>query len=162
MDLTTQKHIFGFDKGYIWLVENSLYAEEDPVLRESSARFCVRWGWYFYADPDVLPDEYHMRKLIWDEVGNSDGSLKDIMLYPENTAGKVGDRIELNIKVLVANEYETHWNKQHIYDMIDEDGQMFRWTTAAKDWEEGSSHHIRGTIKEFDKGVCVLTRCMEK
>ena len=162
MDLTTQKHIFGFDKGYIWLVENSLYAEEDKVLQDSSARFCVRWGWYFFDEPDELPKEYKLRKLMWDEVGNDDGSIKKIMLVPENTAGKVGERIELNIKIVTANEYETHWNKQHIYDMIDEDGQMFRWTTAAKNWEEGSSHHIRGTIKEFDKGICVLTRCMEK
>lgn len=162
MDLTTQKHVFGFDKGYIWLVENSLYTEEDLTLQLSSARFCVRWGWYFYAEPDELPEEYHLRKLMWEEVGNLDGSLKDIVLVPENTAGEIGERIELNIKIIAATEYETPWNKQHIYDMIDEDGQMFRWLTAAKDWEEGSTHHIRGTIKQFDKGVCILTRCMER
>ena len=120
MDLTTQKHVFGFDKGYIWLVENSLYAEEDLTLQLSSARFCVRWGWYFYAEPDELPEEYRLRKLMWEEVGNPDGSLKDIVLVPENTAGEIGERIELNIKIVAATEYETPWNKQHIYDMIDE------------------------------------------
>ena len=29
MDRTTQKHIFGFDKGYIWVVKHSISKLED-------------------------------------------------------------------------------------------------------------------------------------
>ena len=160
MDLTTQKYIFGFDKGYIWIVEDSLYME-DQELKDSTARLCNRWGWYFYDAP-ALSDKYKLKKLMWEEVGNKDGSLKNVYIYPKNTAGKIGERIELDIIITSAAEYDTKWSKQHIYDMVDDKGQFFRWVTAAKDWKENSKHHIRGTIKEFDKGICVLTRCMEK
>ena len=162
MNLKTQKQIFGFDKGYIWVVENSIHLTDDEVLCDSSARFCNRWGWYFYGAPATLPDRYKIRKLMWEEVGNEDGSLKDVYIYLENNVGKIGDRIELDIVISSAAEYETRWKVQYEYDMLDEQGRMFRWVTSAKSWKEGSAHHIRGTIKEFDKGVCVLTRCMEK
>lgn len=162
MDLTTQKHIFGFDKGYIWLVENSLYAEEDFILRKSSARFCVKWGWYFYAEPDELPKEYQLRKLFWEEVGNEDGSLKDIVLIPENSIGEIGERIEITVKIVAATDYNTRYGRTRSHQMIDESGNYYIWTTAAKSWDVNTSHHIRGTIKEFNNNVCVLTRCMER
>lgn len=162
MDLTTQKHIFGFDKGYIWLVENSIHLADDEELNKSSARFCQRWGWYFTGAPATLSDRYKLKKLIWEEVGNEDGSLKDVYIYPENNVGKVGERIELDVVITSVVEYETRWKTQYEYDMLDARGCMFRWITSAKSWKKDSSHHIRGTIKEFDKGVCILTRCMEK
>ena len=162
MHLTTQKQVFGFSKGFIWWVKDSIYLEDDEILSNSSARFCIRWGWYFFDEPDILPSGYEVIKLPWEKVGNEDGSLKDIMLYPENTAGKIGERIELNVIVVAATAYDTRWNKTHTYDLVDDSGQRFQWTTAAKDWGVDTSHHIRGTIKDFDKGVCILTRCMER
>ena len=46
-------------------------------------------------------------------------------------------------------------------DVSREDGNIFVWATAAKDWSVGSTHHLRGTVKEQKDNINYLTRCME-
>ena len=68
MDRTTQKHIFGFDKGYIWVVKHSISKLEDEILNKSNARYSKKFGWYFFDKPDELPEKYKIYKLKYDGV----------------------------------------------------------------------------------------------
>jgi hypothetical protein len=49
--------------------------------------------------------------------------------------------------------------------MQDNQKNVYTWTTAAKNWAEGSQKHIRGTVKDHvvvkGEKQTVLTRCME-
>jgi hypothetical protein len=59
--------------------------------------------------------------------------------------------------------YSTGYNWRYFFE--DSKGNQFVWTTSAKDWQQGETKHIRGTVKEyqFSKGnkQTVLTRCVE-
>ena len=162
MDRTTQKHIIGFDKGYIWVVKHSISEVEDEILNKSNARYSKKFGWYFFDKPDELPEKYKIYKLNWEEVGNEDGSLKsEIYIDAPTSIGKIGDRIEITVEVVDAEDAGDRWGNKRTHIFSDGENE-YVWATTAKRWEVGSSHHIRGTIKEFADGRCVLTRCMER
>lgn len=172
----SQKSLFGFDAdGYITIFEDGM-DQEDEWLMSSEARYCRLWGWYFgdFAEvPNDLPSEYKPVKLPWEIVGTENGTLKsetevlnglNELLYPTGNSkyvGRVGDRLELVLTVDRAKTATTKYGKSVCHYMSDEDGNIFVWATAAKDWPVGTIHHLRGTVKEQKDNINYLTRCME-
>lgn len=67
-----QKDVLGFANGPISV---STAAYEDERLRQSSARYCKQWGWYFVSGEPV-PKDIETFELSWEQVGNEDGYLK--------------------------------------------------------------------------------------
>lgn len=93
--------------------------------------------------------------------------------------GNIGDKVELDVKLIGRHEYHTHFTyygeKNYIYTMEDANGNMLVWKTASlldvpvKNGEEidfihrGDMMRIKGTVKEHSeyKGdkQTVLARC---
>lgn len=171
---------FGFgDAGFITIFKGEISCDDEYFSR-SDARYCMRWGWYFVSD-DVVPDDIpyyaEAKKLLWSAVGNDNNGLKDekavrdavnALIFGESNSeyvGAVGDRLDDTLTVVKISTYENQYGVNTIHDFKDVDGNVYRWSTAAKSWAEGTAHHIRGTVKEHKtiNGVktTVLTRCTE-
>ena len=126
-----------------------------------------------------MPEGIEPIRLMWEMVGNDDGRLKpedqikpviEALIYDESPSeyiGTIGERLEVNLTVRRAialeNGYSSEYSIMHI--MEDDTGNVFVWTTAAKNWKEGTTHKVRGTVKDHKlyKNVrqTILTRCME-
>lgn len=167
---------FGFgEAGYITIFAGEI-SSEDEYFSRSVARYCVRWGWYIVSDDPVPADiPYYAtpKKLLWSSIGNEDNTLKDnktvnaavnALIFgatDSKPVGKVGERLELLLTVVKAAHYETQYGTSTIHTFKDADGNLFKWTTNARDWEEGSVHRVKSTVKEHKDNVTILTRCTE-
>ena len=154
--------------------------ENNEYFKYSPARYCRLWGWYFPSDidlPEDLPTDCNPMKLEWALVGNDDEKLKtdaeiheniDALLWPEHPSqyqGAVGERIDRNIVVIRNYKLETKYGNSNMMTFEDEQGNIYLWTTTAKDWPEGTKHRIRGTVKSHNLyhniHQSVLTRVAE-
>lgn len=184
-----QKYTLGFDKGYITIFRG--YKEElhEEWFKQSICRYARWWGWYVISTQEVpldLPTGVEPVKLFWDPMGNEEEWLKDEITVKSHVRktlmdsmkpaeremvstyqGEVGERLELIVKIIGRQEQE---NKRfhkitYTYEMQDVKGNYYKWVTQVQDWAVGTSHHIRGTVKEFDEvngeEATVLTRCVE-
>lgn len=181
----TQKYVLGFEKGYITIFKNTK-EEHEEWFKQSICRFAKWWGWYVPSDKEVpkdLPLGVEPVKLYWDPMGNEEEQLQKesvIKAHIYNTLyskkesskskpqGKEGERIE---RTLIIEENIKEENKRfnsitYTHYMRDENENLYKWKTAARNWNEGETKTLRGTIKDFEiyKGevVTVLTRCFEK
>lgn len=175
----TQKEVLGFSKGYITIFRGNTF-EDKEYFKLSSARYTRLWGWYFVSDeplPDDIPEDVFPIRLPWELVGKEDGNLRpepeiaaalETLLYEEDNSeyqGEIGDRLDVIVSVERAIKLDGAYGPSNMYIMRDYDGNCYVWTTAARSWEEGSEHHIAGTVKDHRtyKRVkqTILTRCRE-
>lgn len=176
-----QKDVLGFVNGYITIFRGDGMNEENEYFKMGKMfRYCRWWGWYVCSNealPEDLPAEADPVVLKWEIVGNPDGKLRPDaeveravgnLLYPpvaHEFNVSIGQRIELTVTVEKNIPLENNYGVSHLHRMITEDGNIYVWTTAAKNWSVGSEHHIRGTIKDLRdyKGEpqIILTRCIE-
>lgn len=176
---TTQKHALGFDNGYITIFKGNTY-EENEYFKLSPARYHKIWGWYFVSTedlPDDIPDDVEPVRLDWTLVGDEDGALKadtivsaavEDLIYDADDSefqGEVGDKLELFVTVERNIQLDGYYGPSNMHIMRDDDGNCYVWTTAAKNWKEGSEHMITGTVKDHKiyrrVRQTVLTRCRE-
>ncbi len=176
----TQKELFGFTKGYIYIFTGNTYAYKD-WFKENGCKYTRWWGWGWGTDqpaPEQLPEGIEMKELPWSLIGTDEEKLLpddqiaaalETILYDPGTSeyyGEVGDKIELELTVTKNITLDGYYGTSHMHIMEDEDGNVFVWTTQAKDWEDGSVHKVAGTIKDHRtyKNVkqTILTRCREK
>ena len=176
----TQKIVLGFINDYITIFKNGGMDENNEYFKYSPARYCRLWGWYFPSDidlPEDLPADCNPMRLEWAQVGNDDEKLKtdaeiheniDALLWPEHPSqyqGAVGERIDRNIVVIRNYKLETNYGTSNMMTFEDEQGNIYLWTTTAKDWPEGTKHRIRGTVKSHNLyhniHQSVLTRVAE-
>jgi hypothetical protein len=174
-----QKEVLGFTKGYITIFKGKI-EENLEWFEDSNARYCRWWGWYIISTEDVpadLPQGIETIKLDWANVGNENGLLKtdeQIRNFIENLTyaqtgseyvGSIGERLELFITVVENRRVEGYHGHSVVHIFQDSQDNQFIWTTSAKDWQEGETKHIKGTVKEYtiSKGnkQTVLTRCVE-
>ncbi len=180
----SQKEVLGFKHGYIWIFAGATYPVKDE-LKALGAVYRQNWGWGISSEAtapseDQIPKGVQMLKLEWDKVGQGEKLLPDDRVQeavkslifanrpeeeevdPGEHVGAVGDRLDLLIEVV--RNIETRYGRMMFFK--DEDNHTFVWATQAKDWEVGTTHHIRGTVKKHDEynGVAQtwLTRCMER
>ena len=178
-----QKYVLGFDKGYITIFKNTKPEHEEWFSR-SICRFAKWWGWYVpstWEVPKDLPSGVEAVRLTWDPMGNEEEWLKEesvvsahvqATLYPKKATslsqGSVGDRIErvLTIEENIAVENKRFNSTTYTHYMRDSKGNLYMWSTAAKNWSEGITKTVRGTVKDYGEyrgeTVTVLTRCIER
>lgn len=152
-----QRSVFGFgDKGYIYL-----YKGDEKWLKESPARYCRYWGWY-YGEKLAVPSSVETSTLDWETVGEPSGALKPETAILKTLFGvEIGQRITLDIKVEEVEVLEDQWGIKKTYAMSSNTDFIYLWTTSARDWEEGMERKIKGTVKEIKNGFIILTRCSE-
>lgn len=73
------RKLLGFDKGYITIFRGNIEREQF-FFEQSTARLHAAFGWYFVSTDEIpkLPDGIEAVKLYWEEVGNSDNTLRPI------------------------------------------------------------------------------------
>ena len=175
-----QKVALGFNNGYITIFKGDTYNNLD-WFRLSIARYARWWGWYIASTDEIpadLPEGLVPVQITWDQVGQEDGYLKpdhlvkevieSVIYEPSNSEhiGKIGERLELTLTVEKAIELEGAYGRSMMHIMRDADGNLFVWTTAAKNWSVGSEHRLRGTVKDHrvyrNEKQTVLSRCSER
>lgn len=178
--LKNQKEVLGFSKGYITIFKGNTY-EDKEYFKLNHARYSKFWGWYFISTdeiPDDLPEDVEPVRLDWELIGNEDDTIKpehqiiaavESLIYEPDSSeyqGEIGERLELTLTVEKAIELEGYFGRNTLHVFRDSNNNCYVWTTAARSWEEGTEHHLTGTVKEHKtyKGVkqTILTRCIEK
>ena len=163
-----QKYVLGFEKGYITIFRG-VKEEHEEWFKQSICRFARWWGWYVISTQEVpkdLPSGVEPVKLYWDPMGNEKEWLREenvvvahvqATLYPKKTTslsqGDIGDRIErvLTIEENIAVENKRFNSTTYTHYMRDQKGNLYMWSTAAKNWSEGVTKTVRGTIKDYDE-----------
>ena len=156
------RHILGFgNAGYITIFKGDIDME-DEYFNLSNARYNVYFGWFFPSDiplPDDLPDTVMPVRLNWSTVSNDDYSLKskpeivaavEAILYdddPSEYQGNIGDTLDLIVTVEQNIPLEGYYGPSSMHVMRTEDRNCFVWTTSAKNWAVGTTHHITGKVK---------------
>lgn len=177
--VTPQKKILGFENGYITLFKGDTYANLEWFQR-SIARYHRVWGWYIVSTDTIpfdLPEGLTPVELRWEQVGDENGILYDDntvrkvvddLLYEKSNSkfqGSVNERLDLVVTVTKAIYGENYFGNYTLYEMVDNDGNVYVWKTSSKDWEVGTVKHIKGTIKEHktykNTDKTILTRCQE-
>ena len=74
-----QKHLLGFDKGYITIFKGAVAANEH-FFEKSCARFHIAWGWYIVSTEEIptLPSGVYAKQLPWEMVAANDKMIKPI------------------------------------------------------------------------------------
>ena len=174
----SQKEVLGFEKGFITIFKG-VKPEHEEWFINSACCFAKWWGWYLpsYVElPEDLPLGVQPVELPWEGMGNERDWLKDeatvkscvsaALSTPQvdsKPQGKIGDRIErtLTVQEVTSVENKFYGSRTNTHLMSDPDGNLYLWKTAAKDWASGTVKRVRGTIKEYQNNITVLTRCME-
>lgn len=179
LEMKSQKDVLGFTLGYITIFKGNI---EDNLewFEESNARFCRWWGWYVISTEEIpadLPQDVQSFQIKWEQVGNPNGLLKsetEISAFVDSLGvaescsefvGAVGDRLDLRVTVIKNEQVAGYHSTTTIHTFIDNKGNEYIWSTAAKNWAEGEEKTLRGTVKEHrvfsGKKQTVLTRCLE-
>ena len=175
----SQKEILGFGAGFITIFKGNTY-ENKEWFKKIGCTYRKWWGWGLPGDqelPTELPLDVTPIKLEWSAVGADDENLKNedlvraavesLMFEPSPSVfvGEVGQKLELELTVMKAVALDGYYGPSTMHIMEDDEQNVYIWTTAAKSWSEGTTHHIRGTVKDHKtyKNVkqTVLTRCTE-
>ena len=174
-----QKEALGFTKGYITIFKGDV-GPHIEWFQQSIARYARTWGWYIISTEEIpsdLPAGVEPIKLFWESVGNENGRLKlenevkeavEALIYDESPSefiGSIGDRIEIDVKVIKNIALENQYGNSTMHIFEDACGNQYVWTTSAKNWSEGSEKFIRGSVKDHRtyKGIkqTILNRCVE-
>ena len=184
-----QKYVLGFDKGYITIFRG-VKEEHEEWFNQSICRFARWWGWYVISTEEVpkdLPEGVEPVRLDWEPMDNGEEWLKDEVTVKNHVRktlmnsirpverngvqsiyqGNIGDRLDINIKIISKDivKNKRFNNITYTYEMEDTNGNYYIWKTQAKNWDCGTNHHIRGTVKEFDEvngeEATVVPRCVE-
>jgi len=174
------RHIMGFgDDGYITIFKGNAHEDNEYFLL-CQARYTTRWGWYFPSSiplPDDLPDDVEPVRLPWSAVGEEDGSLKSAaavkeavenLIYdndPSEFQGNIGDSLNITVTIEQNISLDGYYGPSSMHVMRDADRNCYVWTTSAKNWAVGTTHHITGKVKEHKAyhniNETVLNYCKE-
>lgn len=176
----SQKEALGFTKGYITIFKGDT-GPHIEWFQQSIARYARCWGWYIVSTEEIpqdLPVGIEPVKLSWESVGNENGRLKlenevkeaiEALIYDESPSefiGSIGDRIEIDVKVIKNIALENNYGHSTMHIFEDACGNQYVWITNSQSWSEGSEKTIRASIKEHKryKGIrqTVLSRCLER
>lgn len=175
----SERERLGFVDGYITIFKGSTYPHKE-WLKEQGARFTKLFNWSFASnvnwDEENLPEGLEPIQIPWEAVSANDTLLPEeevrnyinsLMYEPSNSEyiGEIGERIEETFTVSRAITLEGYYGTSIMHILEDEAGNVYVWTTKAKNYPEGKVVTLRGTIKDHReyRGTkqTVLTRCKE-
>lgn len=177
--IRTPKEVLGFgEAGYITIYIGNTYENLDWFKAEANCQYHKIWGWYTPSDKEIpteLPEGISTAQIPWDEVAyegsvdeNKAQNYVDKIRYanvesPSKYFGEIGARYTLTLTVTKALVIYGNWGTSTMHIMEDADGNVFVWTTNAKDLRKGGTFELKGTVKDHKeyRGVkqTILTRC---
>lgn len=168
----------GFHKGTIHMVLGDIFSLRKE-LKEAGAKHISGVGYYFTDKPDKYPTaELNVEELVaYTDYGAvyvcspefTKDYIKSVRLaneYQSQYVGKIGDKLELDLTVMVSIELEGMYGYTYINKMQDEKGNIFMWKTQ-KNLEayadDDKKIKLKGTVKDHteyrEEKQTVLTRC---
>jgi hypothetical protein len=178
-EYTCQKHALGFDNGYILLFKGDIEGNEEWLRREVRCRYTRLWGWFIPSDVETpaIPAGLTTVRLDWELVGKPSGALKEEkevvaavekVLYDSNPSewqGAVGERLDLTLTVTANYARDNAYGINHVHYFVDDEQNVYGWSTNAKDWPVDAVKRIRGTVRSHETykntKITWLTRCTE-
>ena len=160
---------FGFGElGYITLVQgdNDKIQDWRTELPEHTVWYNELFGWFIPAgrEPADIPDEIYLHVLKWeqvrDEEDKEDLQIRDkeevrklvhTMLYGESKSQYQGEKdswLEHDVTIKRNIAVSSSYGDSHMHIMEDAEGNVYVWTTASKNLEEGKTFHLRMKVKD--------------
>ena len=170
------KKALGFENGFITIFRGDQESNND-WFKFSNARWAKWWGWYVASTeevPEQLPFGIEPVKLYWADISTAEGfkpedklkAIVDSLLYGESDSqfvGRIGERLELIVKVDKAIPFDSAYGKTTMHIMHDDCGNEFIWTTGSKTLTVDNQYSMRGTVKDHrvykGSNQTILTRC---
>ena len=164
---------FGDENGYIDIVLGNTYPIKD-TLKAHGCKYTAAFGWYIPYGVDFKPEGYDLLRLNWAEVSDekgfikSEGELRKIIEKatfvpsPSEYQGQPEDKITRTVTVVRNIPLTSYYGDSNCHIMEDVVGNIYVWTTAAKNIPEGSKIQFTGKVKAHQerKGVkqTIMTR----
>jgi len=163
------RNSFGFGElGYITLVQgdNDKIQDWRTELPEHTVWYNELFGWFIPAgrEPADIPDEIYLHVLKWeqvrDEEDKEDLQIRDkeevrkivhTILYGESKSQYQGEKdswLEHDVTIKRNIAVSSSYGDSHMHIMEDADGNVYVWTTASKNLEEGKTFHLRMKVKD--------------
>ena len=160
---------FGFgEAGYITLIwgDNETIKIWRDTLPEHTVWYNEIFGWFIPAgrEPAEIPADFNTMKLGWETVCDPDDeenlAIRDkeevkkyiqTIIYGESKSeyqGSPNEWLEHEVVIKKNITLDSHYGESHMHIMEDADGNVYVWTTASKNLEEGKTFTIKMKVKE--------------
>lgn len=165
---------FGDENGSIVVFGGDTYTHREE-LRSAGCRYNDGFGWYAPAGIKVeTPEGCYAKTIAWSEVSKDNAILTifelkaivDKLFRAESRSayqGSEGEKLTVNVMVKRNIELDGYYGISHMHIFEDIEGNVYVWTTAAKNISEGLNVKLTGTVKEHKEyngtPQTVLTRC---
>ena len=160
------RHAFGFgDAGYI-----TLYQGDTEEIREWAQSVWPPRAWYnlifdFYTPSNMevenLPESIIPIKLSWEEVQEEGYHIKPYDKVREYVLslikhsygiesifqGTLNTWIERDLVVYSKQTVNSSYGEKHTYMLMDANQNFYQWTTNVKNYEIGTSMHLKMKVK---------------
>lgn len=161
---------FGDENGYIDVVLGNTYPIKD-TLKAHGCKYTAAFGWHIPYGVDFKPEGYDLLRLNWAEASDekdlikSEGELRKIIEKATSHSeyqGQPEDKITRTVTIVRNIPLISYYGDSNCHIMEDVAGNIYVWTTAAKNIPEGSKIQFTGKVKAHQerKGVkqTIMTR----
>ena len=165
------RNAFGFgEEGYIFLVygDNERIKKWREELPEHTVWYNETFGWFIPATREYdgleFPADIHFAKLEWETVKDKNDEeqlqmmdkeevrkIVEQMIYEPSKSefqGEVNTWLEKEVKIVKNISLSSNYGDSHMHIMEDDDENVYVWTTASKNLEEGKTYTIKMKVKE--------------
>ncbi len=165
------RNAFGFgEDGYIFLVygDNERIKSWREELPQLTVWYNETFGWYIPSTREYdgleFPEDIHFTKLDWETVRDKEDKenlqmmdhatvreiVEKIIYEPSKSEfqGEVNTWLEKEVKITKNIALDSHYGESHMHIMEDAEGNVYVWTTASKNLEEGKTFVIKMKVKE--------------
>ena len=172
------RNAFGFgEEGYIFLVHgnNERIKEWREDLPEHTVWYNEIFGWFIPATREYdgleFPSDIRFIKLDWETIRNKEDKenlemishdevrkiVEGLIYEPSKSEyqGEVNTWLEKEVTITKNITLDSNYGESHMHIMEDADENVYVWTTASKNIEEGKKIILRMKVKEHKeyKGV---------
>ena len=163
------RNAFGFgNDGYITLVwgDNEIIKKWREDLPEHTVWYNELFCWFIPSgrEPEEIPEEINTMRLNWDSVRDTNDTenleIRDktevkkyvqTLIYGESKSeyqGSPDEWMEREIVIKKNIPLAGHFGDSHMHVMEDANENVYVWTTASKNLEEGKTFNIKMKVKE--------------
>jgi len=165
------RNAFGFgEDGYIYLVygDNNRIQQWRDELPRLTIWYNAFFGWFIPSTREYdgleFPEDIHFKKLDWETVRDKNDAenlqmmdndtvrkIVESMIYEPSKSEYQGEKdtwLEHDVTIKKNIALSSIYGDSHMHIMEDDNENVYVWTTASKNLEEGKTYHIKMKVKE--------------